>query len=125
MIKVKCTGDFSKTEKFLMGMNRLTLTDVLHKYGKEGVSRLRDATPVDSGNTANSWDYEISTGKQGGSITWINTAKADNVPIVILIQYGHATGNGGYVSGVDFINPALKSLFDRLSQQIWKEVCSL
>lgn len=125
MINIKCTGDFNKTEKFLEGMKNLSIRDILNKYGQEGVRILSTNTPKDTGETASSWSYKISTGKRGSSVTWTNNAIVDGVPIVILIQYGHTTKNGGYVSGVDFINPSMKSLFNNMSSAIWKEVQSL
>lgn len=125
MINIKCTGDFSKTEKFLLGLGKLSLKDTLSKYGQEGVRVLAANTPKDTGDTASKWDYKISTGNKGSSVTWTNSAVAGSVPIVILLQYGHATNNGGYVSGVDFINPSLKSIFDRMADSIWKEVVNL
>lgn len=106
-------------------MNNLSLADILNRYGRSGVEALKRATPVDTGNTASRWGYKISTGKKGASITWTNDSKSNGVPIVILLQYGHSTRNGGYVSGVDFINPALRKIFNEMSDTIWKEVVKL
>lgn len=125
MIKIKCTGDFSNTTKFLERAKKLTITDVLNRYGKEGVRALSAATPVNTGETASKWNYEITTGKSSSSVTWTNDAVNDGIPIVILIQYGHGTKNGGYVSGVDFINPAIKGVMDQLADSIWREVTKI
>lgn len=122
MIRIKCTGDFNNTTKFLERMQRMTVEEILTRYGEEGVRALTAATPKDTGNTSSKWGYEVSTGKTGSSVTWTNDAINDGIPIVILIQYGHGTKNGGYVSGVDFINPAIKGVMDRLADSIWKEV---
>lgn len=122
MIRVKCTGDFNNTIKFLERARKLSITDILNRYGKEGVKALSDATPKDTGNTSNKWGYEITTGKNRHSITWTNDSINDGVPIVILIQYGHGTKNGGYVSGVDFINPAIRNVMNKIADSIWKEV---
>lgn len=122
MIKIKCTGDFAKTTKFLESMKKMSLTDILHKYGKAGVKALAEATPKNTGETASKWNYEITTSKTGSSVTWTNDAVNNGIPIVILIQYGHGTKNGGYVSGVDFINPVMKKLLDNLADSMWKEV---
>lgn len=122
MIRIKSTGDFNNTTKFLEKAKKMSVQDILNKYGKEGVRALSAATPVNTGDTASQWDYVISNGKNGPSITWTNDASADRVPIVILIQYGHGTKNGGYVAGVDFINPAIRSLMERLANSIWEEV---
>lgn len=125
MIKVKCTGDFKNTTKFLEKASKMSITDILNRYGKEGVNALSAATPIDTGETASKWDYEIITGKTKSSVTWTNNAMNNGIPIVILIQYGHGTKNGGYVSGVDFINPAIKGVMDRLADSIWREVTKL
>ena len=122
MISVKCTGDFNKTNEFLLNASKFNIKDVLNKYGKEGVNALASATPKDTGYTANAWDYTIQTGKGATSITWTNSNVEGGVPIVILLQYGHGTRNGGYVSGVDFINPAIKSTMERIANEAWKEV---
>ena len=122
MIKVKCTGDFNNTTKFLERACKLSIKDILNKYGQAGVVALSAATPTDTGETASKWGYKISTGKNGSSVTWTNDSFNDGIPIVILIQYGHGTKNGGYVSGVDFINPALKTVMDNIADSIWREV---
>jgi len=123
MIRVKQHGDFSKTEAFLNRMKHPFYYGMLHRYGKQGVEALRDATPRDTGKTAESWSYEI---RQNGSriqIIWKNSNLAEaGMPVAVLIQYGHATRNGGYVQGIDYINPALRPIFEEMADSIWKEV---
>ena len=122
MIKITCTGDFKNITKFLEKSKTLSINDILHKYGQTGVKALKSATPIDTGETASMWGYTVSTSKSGSSVTWTNDNVTDGIPIVILIQYGHGTKNGGYVSGVDFINPAIKNIIDKLADSIWEEV---
>lgn len=55
-------------------------------------------------------------------IVWTNSNRNNGLSVAILIQYGHATGTGGYVAGVDYINPALRPIFDSMAEEIWKEV---
>lgn len=98
---------------------------ILDKYGQAGVNALSAATPIDSGATASSWYYEITESKGNYTITWSNSNVADGVPIVILIQYGHATKNGGYVQGIDFINPTLKPMFKKIADDAWMEVIKI
>ena len=97
---------------------------ILNKYGKMGVSALAAATPVDTGKTADSWIYEIETSKDSYTITWSNTNVNNHVNIALILQYGHATRNGGYVSGRDYINPALQPVFDQIAEEAWREVTS-
>lgn len=119
---IKQTGDFKKVDKFLKRMNKADFRKYLQRYAEVGVSRLSSATPIDSGETAASWGYEIH--KSGGTykITWTNSHINKGVAIAILIQYGHGTGGGAYVQGRDFINPAIRPVFDKIAEEIWKEV---
>ena len=122
MIIVSHKGDFKNTERLFKKNIRASYLRVLDKYGKKGVAALKDATPTDSGETAKSWDYEITQTVYGAKISWTNSNVIDGVPIAIIIQYGHGTKNGGYVQGRDYINPALKSIFDKLANEVWEEV---
>lgn len=95
---------------------------VLEKYGALGVAALQSATPVDSSETANSWYYEIVQRKGYYSVRWNNRHVEDGRPIAVLLQYGHATGTGGYVEGRDYINPAIRPIFDQMIRDFTKEV---
>lgn len=125
MIKVRSKGDFSKTEKFLKKSFGRNYRSVLEKYAKQGVAALASATPVESGETASSWDYEIIQNGSSLSVVWTNSHVEKGVNIAIILQYGHATRNGGWVEGRDYINPALRPIFDDLAKAAWKEVTSI
>ena len=103
-------------------MNNFKIEKILEKYAVMGVSALASATPVDSGVTANSWGYEIITTKEGATIHWTNTNQNKGVYIAVILQYGHGTGTGGYVQGVDYIIPAIRPVFDKISEEAWMEV---
>lgn len=124
MISIKQSGDFKKTEKFLKKSFGKDYINVLNKYGKQGVEALSAATPVDSGLTAVSWNYYIeqNESKSGISVVWENSNVQKGVNIAIILQYGHGTRNGGYVVGRDYINPALRPIFDKMADAAWKEV---
>ena len=127
-IKVTNKGDFSKTYESLRKMSKLSSGSMMSKmeeYGRMGVAALSEATPSDTGLTAQSWDYDIIVSGSTIQIEWFNTNKNKNIPIVVLIQYGHATGTGGYVQGRDFINPAMKPVFDAISKDFEKEIEAL
>lgn len=125
MIKLKHHGNFSKTKKFLTRVEKTEYLKILDKYGREGVSSLSLATPVDSGKTASSWSYKIRIFGSSFSIIFTNSNVVDGVPIAIILQYGHATRNGGYVQGRDYINPAIKPIFDKIAEEAWREVIRL
>lgn len=124
MISIKQKGNFSKTEKFLKKSFGKNYLNVLEKYGQQGVAALSAATPIDSGLTATSWSYKIIQNGSSISIVWENSNVQKGVNIAIILQYGHGTRNGGYVSGRDYINPALKPIFDKMADAAWKEVTS-
>lgn len=117
-------GDFSNTKKFLNKLLSFTGMSILDKYGKEGVAALRAVTPKDTGKTAESWDYKIEIKNNKASIIFTNSNIQNGANIAILIYYGHATKNGGYVEGRDYINPAVEPIFEQLANDLWKEVRS-
>ena len=125
MISFRQKGDFSKLNKYLERAKAAARLSILDKYGREGVAALSSATPVDSGETANSWFYEIKHNNGSASITFCNSNINDGVPIAIILQYGHGTGTGGWVEGRDYINPAIQPIFDRIVDAAWKEVTKL
>lgn len=121
-VSVKQEGHFKDTLNFLKSAEKKDYTSLLKKYGEMGVSALSAATPIDTGMTASSWEYRIKKGKHYIGLEWHNTNVNDGVVVAVLIQYGHATRNGGYVPGRDFINPAMRPILDNLADQLWKEV---
>lgn len=122
MITINQRGDFNKTEKLLKKTFGKYYLGILDKYGQQGVSALSSATPIDTGLTAISWSYKIIQNEDGISIVWENSNVQKYVNIALILQYGHGTRNGGYVKGIDYINPALKPIFDRMAEAAWKEV---
>ena len=122
IIVFKQKGNFRKTRKFLKRCSNLQLDDLLDQYGKEGVEALARATPKDTGKTAASWSYTVHKSDEQITITWSNSNIVDGVPIAVILQYGHGTRNGGYVEGVDYINPAMRPIFERIAQRAWGEV---
>jgi hypothetical protein len=122
-ITIKSKGDFTKTLKFLRFISSRYFYNKIEHYAKKGVVALSEATPIDSGESSDSWGYEIDISKDKTTITWTNSnTTVEGVPVVLLVQYGHATRNGGYVEGFDFINPAIKPIFDEMAESIWREV---
>jgi len=117
-------GDWSDTENWLKRIRTLkNARKVLEKYGREGVAALSSATPVDSGETASSWNYEIVQNEQTTSLIFTNNnLTTTGIPIAILLQYGHGNGRGAYVQGRDYINPAIQPIFDKIANEAWKEV---
>lgn len=118
-------GDFSKTERFLKKAKKADFYKHMQQYGELGVQALSEATPIRTGKTASSWEYDVEMNKNSAKITWSNTNVNNGENIAILIQYGHGTGTGGYVHGLDYVNPAMRAVFDKIIEEIWKEVTEL
>ena len=125
MITVRHSGSFKNTERFLAGAKKKKFYSLLDSYGRQGVNALSSATPIDSGLTSISWKYSIEITGTGYQITWYNTNVIKGIPIAIILQYGHGTRGGGYVQGRDYINPAIRPIFDKLSNDLWKEIEAL
>ena len=123
MVGFNVTGSYKKTEKFLEKLMSNDLYSDFDRFGQMGVDALARATPLDTGETANSWGYTVTKSRNQVSIEWFNThTTPKGVPIAILLQYGHGTGTGGYVSGSDYINPAIRPIFDQIESDFWKKV---
>lgn len=122
MISITHKGDFSKTLAFLNHVLKKDYLNILSEYGRKGVLALMEATPVESGETALSWDYEIIQSLGQVTLAWTNSNIVDGVPIAVILQYGHGTRNGGYVEGIDYINPALQPIFDQMAEELWRRV---
>lgn len=122
MVTFSHQGDFNKTEGFLKRIKSRQTFNKLQRYAQEGTTALANATPKDTGLTSKSWSSKVYISSKECSITWSNSNRNKGVPIALVIQYGHGTPTGGYVKGVDYINPALKPIFDRILADIWREV---
>ena len=125
MIRFNHRGNFERTVKFLTKVPDIDYRSILVKHATSALSALINATPVDTGETRSSWDYDIKKTKGGYTVTFTNSHLAGSVPVIVLLQYGHGTRNGTFVDGRDIINPVMRPIFDELSENIWKEVRSL
>lgn len=125
MIEFRQKGDFSKLNNFLEKSKDLVSDGILNKCGIEGVAALSSKTPVDTGLTAGSWYYKIQKSKGKISINFYNRHVVDGVPIAVILQYGHATNNGGWVEGINYIDPAIRPIFDKIVKEAWRGVKNL
>lgn len=111
-------GDYRATKRWMDKMDSGSVLDVIRSCGEMGVEALSAATPVRTGKTALSWGFEAKTSSKGVVLTWTNSNVVNGVPIAIILQYGHGTGTGGYVQGRDYINPAMRPVFDEIESRI-------
>ena len=125
MISFKHKGDFSKLTSYLQKVKKVVKASDLDKFGKAGVAALSAATPIDTGQTAESWYYKIEITNESAEISFHNSNIQNGVPIAIILQYGHGTGTGGWVQGRDYINPAVQPIFDKIRDDAWREVTRL
>jgi hypothetical protein len=121
-ITVQAIGSFANTQRFLQRLSKGDIFALLNKYGPIGVRALASATPNETGETANSWSYEIRQEKGTHQIIWKNSHVISGVNIAIILQYGHGTGTGGYVQGRDYINPAMRPIFDQILADVRRVV---
>ena len=122
MISVKVRGDFKKFDKFMERLASAIKLGKLDRFGRDGVAALQSVTPVDTGNTRDSWSYRIVHQPGRVKIQFLNSNIQNGVPIAIILQMGHGTGTGGWVEGTDYINPAIRPVFDQILDFAWKEV---
>ena len=122
MISVKHKGNFNNLERFINVVFKRDYLNILAEYGKRGVEALRAATPVDTGLTRDSWGFEIVTNGNKTTIRWTNSNVQNGVLIAIILQDGHGTRNGGYVQGIDYINPAIQPIFKQMANEAWERV---
>lgn len=129
MIKIETSGNFKKTSKYfntLSNFKTMILERYLSYYGEQGVEALRAYTPKDTGLTSESWFYKIEKENDRVSLVWDNSNVVDDwCKVAVLIQYGHATGSGAYIQGVDYINPAIRPIFEDIANDIWEVVLKL
>lgn len=116
------SGSTQNMESFLKSLDKNDPSKVMHELGRQGVNALAANTPRDSGLAASSWDYKVEKDSGGVKVVWTNSDVEDGFPVVIALQYGYVTGTGGFVAGRDFINPAIKPIFDRIADKLWREV---
>ena len=128
-IRLTSKGDYNRITRYLKDLKnkkaQRIIQSALEKYGQEGVAALSAATPVRTGLTASSWRYEVEVGNESAKLTFHNDNINNYVNIAIILQYGHGTGTGGWVEGRDYINPAIQPIFDRIPDEVWKEVSGL
>lgn len=122
MITITQKGSFDKTERYLNKLKLDKVLAILDKYGTIGVEALSAATPVDAGETAQSWYYTKEVRSGYYSIRWHNRHEHNGFPVAVMLQYGHGTGTGGYVQGRDYIMPAIRPIFEEIANAAWKEV---
>lgn len=122
MISFRTRGNYKKITRFLERAKESIHVGLLDKYGRAGVEALKAATPKDTGLTSESWRYEIENQNGEARLTFLNSNINEGVPIAIILQYGHGTGTGGWVQGIDYINPAIRPIFEQLAEEAWKEV---
>ena len=125
LVTFRNKGDFGNLTRYFEKLKEITHMTILDKYGRAGVEALKNATPIDSGETASSWYYEIERETSVSKLVFYNSHVNKGVPIAIILQYGHGTGTGGWVEGRDYINPAIQPIFDEIAEEAWKEVKNL
>ena len=120
-ITFETKGDFKFTMKFLRKVSSKMFYKKLEEYAKEGVEALQNATPKKTGDLSLRYFYEIEVGMDSTTITWHNDKMINGNSLVLMLNYGHGTMNGGWVNGLDFIDPAMAPVFEKMAENLWKE----
>jgi hypothetical protein len=123
-LTIEVSGSFDRTESFLKRIARLDVASILDRYGELGTAALRSSTPVDTGLAAQSWRHVVERSGDVYTLGWYNSDTENGFHVAIMIQYGHGTGTGGFVQGIDYINPAIRPVFDAIADDVWKVVTS-
>lgn len=123
-VSITSTGSFEKTLASLTAMQKIDIPSILNACGQEGVNALARATPIETGLAEHSWSFKVKSSGGRYEIAWVNTDIENGFRVVIMLQYGYGTGTGGYVQGRDFINPAMRPIFDKIADKVWKAVTS-
>lgn len=124
MISFNVGGSTKKTEAWLQKLRRADMYKGLESLAQQGVNALAAATPIESGLAQNSWSYKIQKSGASLTITWYNNDVENGFPVAIMLQYGYSTGTGGYVAGRDYINPAMRPIFDQIEERVRRAVTS-
>jgi hypothetical protein len=124
MISFSSNGSFEKTEKYLRSLQKLDIGRIVSNQAQRGVIALAGSTPTDSGLASSSWGYEITKTATSVTIGWTNSDVENGYPVAVMIQYGHGTGTGGFIQGIDYINPAMRPIFESIAETVWKAVTS-
>jgi len=124
VFSISGSGDFGKTTAWLHKLQKISVDQIIASQARAGVAALARATPKDSARAASSWDYGIKKTANSVTIFWSNSDVENGYPVAVMIQYGHGTGTGGYVHGIDYINPAMRPIFEQIAQTVWKVVAA-
>lgn len=123
-VTIKTSGNTDGTRNYLQKLARGDFYRGLDKYAQAGAEALASATPVDTGLAAGDWTYEIERSGASLTISWNNTDVESGFPVAVMLQYGYSTGTGGYVQGRDYINPAMRPIFDQIEEAVRRAVTS-
>ena len=95
--------------------------EVLPKVGKDTVKELKQTSPKKTGRYAKGWKTKVEEGRLGSVVTVYNS---DRYQMTHLLEKGHASRNGGRVSGRPHIKPAedhaTKNVVDEIKRSIEK-----
>lgn len=123
-ITFETKGDFKFTMRFLKKISSVAFYKKLEQYAKEGVEALANATPKKTGDLSLRYSYEIDVGMDSTTITWHNDKTINGQSLVLMLNYGHGTRNGGWVNGLNFVDPAMAPVFEKMAENLWKEAIS-
>lgn len=111
-------GDFKRSINAMKKYSKLTPEKRLSNVGKMYVKAIRSNTPVDTGELANGFDYNVSKDNGMPTMTVTNSSHPEWPGLIEGLEMGHGTGTGGYVPGIHFIKKSVDSIVPAVSKEI-------
>ena len=123
-IKFEVTGNFDNLTSWLnkAGSNQQA-SSALNDIGKAGVTALANKTPVNTGETAASWAYDVKVGRSESEVSWYNTGHPSvSGNIAVMLHTGYVTGTGGYVPPRPYITSAMEPIYSEASNRLMEAI---
>lgn len=112
-IGVNIEGKKRGFEEWIDGVTKRDQTRNMRTLGNNIKESLIRHSPVDTGEMADSWDYEVNKNGNKYVLDITNNSHDEtHLSVPKLIHYGHGIKGGGYVRANPFITRAMNSVYD-------------
>lgn len=125
MVQIKNKGDFLKLDTYFKKSLKITKFRKVEEIVQECIEKLRAVTPEDTGLTSRSWTCVIERYKKSVKVEISNTNIQNGINVALLLEYGHATRNGAWIEGKNYIAPVVLEYYNQILNSTWKELTKL
>lgn len=125
MVQIKNKGDFLKLDTYFKKSLKITKFRKVEEIVQECIEKLRAVTPEDTGLTSRSWTCVIERYKKSVKVEISNTNIQNGINVALLLEYGHATRNGVWIEGKNYIAPVVLEYYNQILNSTWKELTKL